>query len=122
MLKLHIKQSTDASSPNQEYLINLAVQLEKLQKLCLFEISLNESTLVEIVRLASNLAVLHVHLCIKFSSSLVRKIVAALETKPRKELLKLFVDSKEDWEMFQDSAIKKLLKVDFDCDHPSFEW
>lgn len=125
VLKLHIqdRHSPDEYLFNQREIIDLARKLRHLEKLLLFHIKLDESTLVDLIRLASNLKTFHMHDCYaELHSSLIWSIVNARESHQHTEPLALFLDSKKEWEKFLEKEIRKHIQGEFQCTHPTFGW
>lgn len=126
VLKLHVNMSRidNDIAFNQQAMIDLAQNLLHLEKLFLFEFPLTASTVISIIRFATNLKIFHFHDCkVELSTSIISQIVDVRKSQQHQEqhkkLLKLFVDKKgENW----DKEIQRYVRVDFGCDHNSFNW
>lgn len=102
-LKLHISedQSHEPSDSTvyelkQQTIVALANKLPHLEKLLLFNIKLDKSTVFDIVRLANKLKIFHIHalnIDLQWNDSLIEGIVNIRKLQQQEHLLKLFLDT-----------------------------
>lgn len=127
-LHLHYDGSDDDThfKPNQKSIISLALDLPNLEKLCLRQMYLLESTVLDLIRFASNLKVFHIHSCdLIITHKYIWNIVQVLKSsRPKNAItpLKLFIDLTDsiDLKTIQEPDIQKYLIVNNNCTHTPY--
>lgn len=103
VLKIHISEDqshepldSTVYELKQQTVAAVASKLFHLEKLLLFNVKIDESTVHDIVRSASQLKILHIHapnLNVQWTASLITEIVNIRKSQKQEQFLKLFLDS-----------------------------
>lgn len=128
VLKLHVlfdgNDEDGHFEPNQQHIISLAQDLPHLERFCTRYIKWKESTVIDLIRFASQLQALHIHWCdLPTTNSMVWKIVKTLQThRPQQQQskpLQLFVNPSEviGLQMINDQDLLRYLNVSTKCRH-----
>lgn len=126
-LKLHLTfdnhEEDGHFEPNQQALISIAQELPHLERFYTRYIKWKESTVIDVIRHASQLNALHIHWCdLTITNSMIWKIVKVLQTnrpQPRAAPLNLFVNPSDvtGLQMITDQDLIRHLNVTTKCRH-----
>lgn len=129
VLKLHISEDQNEESTvyelKQQTIAALAYKLLHLEKLLIFNMKLDESTVLDIVRSASQLKIFHIHalnINVQWSCSFIAGIVNIRKLQQQKNLLKLFLDKNLNIALAKDD--QRYLRIyynNFGCQHPKMK-
>ncbi|KAJ6638932.1 hypothetical protein Bhyg_11670 [Pseudolycoriella hygida] len=125
VLKLHVSENQNHATSDdtinelrQQTLAALSYKLKHLEKLSLFNIKLDESTIFDIVRSANQLQAFHIHgtnvLC---SCSLISGIVNIRKLQQQVNLLKLYLDTPNESIAKEDQNYLRIYCDSFLCNH-----
>lgn len=109
--------------PNQQAMITLSQELPNLEKFYTRYIKWNESTLIEFIKLSTQLKNLHIHWCdLPITNPLIWKIVKILQanrTQPQAAPFELFVNPSEivGLQTIDDKEILRHIRVSTKCRH-----
>lgn len=125
VLKIHISEDQEDDSTShelkQETIATLAHKLLHLEKLLLFNIRLDESTVHEIVQSAHQLKIFHIHalnMNVQWSCSFISGIVNIRKSQEQKDLLKLFLDENLNISIAkEDQRYLRIYYNNFGCQH-----
>lgn len=125
VLKLHISEDQNDESTvyelQQQTIAALAYKLLHLEKLLLFNMKLDESTVLEVVQSATQLKIFHIHAAninFQWSCSFISGIVNIRKSQQQKHLLKLFLDKNLNTSLAkEDQSYLRIYYYHFGCRH-----